>query len=309
VQAGATGTPCYDAAPAAPVPAGVCVAVDGRPFQQYAGAIVLNEGVHRVEAYSVDAAGHRSVMVAIDVRVDKSAPFTTARTLAPYPSMNGWFRAVPRVVLRAADGDQNAGVAVTYYKVDGGAFTPYTGPFDLSNGQHTVSYYSVDLAGRQEATKTLTVNVDTTPPVAVATSPEPALWLKLLDLLGNLLGFSPPQAKLQWTAGDQYSGKLSVRVLVYDITGNVVRQLDCETVNGKPLCYLKKTGSPDTAVNNPFSVTPGTNVNGYTYWDGRDSSLTGVLPIGLYYYRVVVMDDAGNFAQSGESKPIQIKAG
>ena len=50
------------------------------------------------------------------------------------------------------------------------------------------------------------------------------------------------------------------------------------------------------------------NLSGYTMWDGKDLSLTGILPVGLYYYRVVVYDDAGNYAQSGESRPIQIKA-
>jgi hypothetical protein len=294
------------------VPAGTCVSVDGRPFQPSVGSYVLREGVHTVQAYSVDAAGHRSPVVATDVRIDRSTPFTTARTMPPQSARNGWFRAVPQVVLRAADGDQNAGVAATYYKIDGGPFVLYTAPFDLSNGQHTVSYYSVDYAGQQEATKSLSVKVDTTPPVAIATNPAPALWLKLLDLLGNLLGFSPPAAKLQWTVGDQYSSKLSVRVLIYDVTGNVVRQLDCEYYNGdptKPLCALQKPPAADSPVLNPFTVTPGTNVNGYTVWDGRDLSLTGILPVGLYYYRVVVTDDAGNVAQSGESKPIQIKIG
>ncbi len=309
VQPGAVGTPCYDAPPAAPVPAGTCVSVDGRPFVPYTGAITLGEGVHRVQAFSVDAAGHRSEVVGNDVRIDKSRPVTTARTMPPYPAQAGWFRAIPRVVLRAADGDQNAGVAATYYKVDSGAFQLYTGPFDIQNGLHTVSYYSVDLAGQQEATRSFAIKVDTTPPIAIATNPNPALWLKLLGILGNLLGLSPPQAQLGWTVGDQYSGKLTVRVLVFDVLGNAVRQLDCTVVNGQPLCALKNPPAADAPVTNPITVTPGANVNGYTYWDGRDYSLTGILPIGLYYYRVVVTDEAGNVAQSGESKPIQIKAG
>src|SRR5207253_3100125 len=65
IQPGAVGTPCYDDAPAAPVPAGTCVSVDGRAFQPYAGPIVLGEGVHHVDAYSVDAAGHLSDVAAV----------------------------------------------------------------------------------------------------------------------------------------------------------------------------------------------------------------------------------------------------
>jgi len=49
-------------------------------------------------------------------------------------------------------------------------------------------------------------------------------------------------------------------------------------------------------------------LGGSTAWDGQDQTLTGILPVGLYYYRVVAEDDAGNFTQSGQSIPIQIAA-
>ncbi|MDT4942571.1 MAG: large repetitive protein, partial [Pseudonocardiales bacterium] len=309
VQPGAPGSPCYDAIPVAPVPAGTCVSIDGRPFARSVGSYTLGEGVHTVLAYTVDAAGHRSTVVTTDVRIDKSNPYTTARTIPPYSAQNGWFRAVPRVVLRAADGDMNAGVAATYYKVDSGAYQPYTGPFDIQNGLHTVSYYSTDLAGHIEAVKSFNLKVDTTPPTVTPSSALPTIWLKVLSGLGNILTLSPKKAKLQWIVGDQYSGKLNVRVLIYDITGNVVRQLDCVPVSSVPQCDLYRPAQTDLPVNNPITITPGTSVGGYTLWDGKDLSLTGIVPVGLYFFRVVVIDDAGNVAQSGESKPIQIKVG
>jgi hypothetical protein len=296
VEAGAIGTPCYDVPGTHPA-AGTCVSIDGRTFAPYTGPITLNEGVHRVQAYSVDAAGRRSIADSRTVVVDMSAPVTTARALPPYSARNGWYRAVPRIVLRATDGDQNSGVAVTKYKIDSGPLTTYTGPFDVPNGHHVVSYFSQDIAGFTEVTRTLKVDVDTTPPVAIATNPEPALWLKLLDIVGNLLGLSPSTAKLHWTIGDSISDKVSVRVIISDITGNVVRQLD----GGK--------SDDDVQTCSPIcTVTPGINLKGYTSWDGKDMSLTGIVGVGLYYYRVVVIDDAGNVAQSQESKPIQIKA-
>lgn len=43
--------------------------------------------------------------------------------------------------------------------------------------------------------------------------------------------------------------------------------------------------------------------------DEKDQSLTGIVPLSLYYYRVVVTDAAGNISQSGESRPITIKVG
>jgi len=296
-EIGAIGTPCYDVPGTHPA-AGTCVSVDGRPFVPYLAPLTLNEGVHYIQAYSIDAAGRRSVSDVRSVFVDKSPPVTTARTLPPYSARNGWFRAVPRVILRAADGDQNSGVLQTFYKIGSGAYVPYTGPFDIPNTSlTTVSFYSVDAAGLQETPKTIDFKVDTIPPIALATNPEPALWLQILNILGNLLGLSPAQAKLHWTIGDSLSSKATVRVIIYDVTGNVVRQLDGGAAdNGSQVC------SPTC------TITPGVNLNGYTAWDGKDLSLTGIVGVGLYFYRVVVTDDAGNVAQSGESKPIQIKA-
>jgi hypothetical protein len=56
------------------------------------------------------------------------------------------------------------------------------------------------------------------------------------------------------------------------------------------------------------NTTPGVTVNGSTPWDGHDQTLTGIVPVGLYYYRAVAVDDGGNFSQSGQSVPIQLKA-
>ncbi len=296
VEPGSVGSPCYDVPGGHPA-AGTCVSIDGRKFAAYSVPITLNEGVHTVQAYSVDAAGRRSIADARTVVIDQSAPVTTARALPPYSARNGWYRAVPRIVLRATDGDQNSGVQTTFYKIDSAPFVTYNGPFDVPNGHHVVSYFSKDNAGLIEPTRTLNVDVDTTPPVAIATTPEPAIWLQILSVLGNILGLSPANAKLHWTIGDQYSGKLSVRVIIFDETGNVVRQLD--------------GGSADdnSQVCNPIcTVAPSTALKGYTLWDGKDKSLTGLVGVGIYYYRVIVIDDAGNVAQSQEAKPVQIKA-
>jgi hypothetical protein len=54
-------------------------------------------------------------------------------------------------------------------------------------------------------------------------------------------------------------------------------------------------------------VTPGVKKTGHVLWDGKDDSLIGFLPAGVYYYRVVATDDAGNVAMSGESLGIQVK--
>ena len=52
-------------------------------------------------------------------------------------------------------------------------------------------------------------------------------------------------------------------------------------------------------------------VNRYVTWDGKGDQLyvgnAVFVGAGVYYYRVVVTDEAGNITQSGESKELQIK--
>ena len=110
-------------------------------------------------------------------------------------------------------------------------------------------------------------------PGASATQSDPVIW-------SHLLG--PANARLNWQVSDDRSTRVRMTVLVVDILGNTIRRIDGGT----------------------RTVTPGVTLNGFTNWDGRDAS--GNRPIGVFHYRVVVTDDAGNRSQSGESRPIQI---
>ncbi len=79
------------------------------------------------------------------------------------------------VTLVAIDLPINKGVGVdaTYYKVDGGSTQTYGGPFTISEGTHTVEYWSVDNNGNEELPhKTTELTVDTTPPVVEIILPE-----------------------------------------------------------------------------------------------------------------------------------------
>jgi len=179
-------------------------------------------------------------------------------------------------------------VARTELSLDGGAtWATYTGPAAIPAGRRVVAYRTLDVAGLPSAPVTVALDVDVTPPQARATSADPSLWLRLVSILGNLLGLSPSQAKLRWEISDDLAPSAHVKVLVYNQTGNVVRVLD----------------------GGNHALTPGVTKSGHTLWDGKDQSLTGIVPLGLYYYRVVVTDAAGNISQSGESRPITIKVG
>lgn len=64
--------------------------------------------------------------------------------------------------LRASD---DGGIAYTEFQVDGAGWLRFTTPFQLAGeGMHLVAYRSVDVTGLVEATQTLALRVDDTPP-------------------------------------------------------------------------------------------------------------------------------------------------
>ena len=64
--------------------------------------------------------------------------------------------------------DAQSGVNYTQYKLDDGAWTAYTGSFDVTmDGSHTVRFYSVDNAGNQETEKTSVFTIEHALPVQI----------------------------------------------------------------------------------------------------------------------------------------------
>jgi len=283
-----------------PAPAGICISVDGRApgsningpeFGPYDGRvpIELAEGIHVIRAFSVDNAGRRSATEREVVTVDLSEPVSVARLRAPYASRVGsledWWRHQPSLVLRGLDGDQNSGLDHIEYRIDGGTPETYTEPVTLPVGIHFFEHRAQDQSGQFGPWIRKDVAVDVTPPFVKATNPDPALWIQL-KLLG-LLTFGGDTAELKWKISDDLSGEVHVKVIVFNELGTAIAQLD---------------GGVHT-------VTPGQIYKGSTTWDGFShyALVEQVVPAGIYYYRVIATDDAGNVAMSGESSPLQIK--
>jgi hypothetical protein len=142
--------------------------VDGGATQSYDGAFSFGtEGTHTIAFWSTDNAGNVETAGApITLSIDRTAPTTTV--INPIAPDSGWFvtSGIP-VAFDAADA--GSGIAATYYTIDGGVRQTYGEPFtaDLSTGTHTITYWSVDLAGNEEAhatTNTVQVKVDTDAP-------------------------------------------------------------------------------------------------------------------------------------------------
>jgi hypothetical protein len=124
-------------------------------------------------ATATDKAGNATTETVKDVKIDRTAPTTSATVGDPLES--GWYAGGVDVTLTGRD--NLSGVRTTYYKLDGGAAQVYAGPFKHSaKGTHTISYWSVDLAGNAEAqddAHSLTLKIDDVAP-SVSGSQTPA---------------------------------------------------------------------------------------------------------------------------------------
>ncbi len=139
------------------------------------GQVFLFDETTTIKWIAKDIKGNVSGVSSACFAVETVAP-TTSVDLSP-AAVNGWYKN-PTVTLTGVDsGSCSTEVSAIQYSLDGGSFTTYTGPFQVTgDGDHTLEYRSIDYAGNTEATKSLTFKIDATPPVQNPTvSPNPVL--------------------------------------------------------------------------------------------------------------------------------------
>jgi cytochrome c len=126
----------------------------GGAFQSYTAPVTLSdEGTTTVTYRSTDADGNVEADKTVTVKIDKTAPTSTAT-----PD-GGTFTGPTQVTLAGADA--GSGVDKVEYRLDGGEWTAYTGPVQVSgNGQHTLEHRATDTAGNVGAVGTGTYTID-----------------------------------------------------------------------------------------------------------------------------------------------------
>src|SRR3989344_5859207 len=112
----------------------------------------------------------------ISLQLIHDAPVTTA-TLSPNPNPQNEYED-PTTVTLTATAAEGFTIANTYYTIDGGAQQTYSSPFEVSGeGEHTITFWSIDNVGVFEELNEQTFIINATPQF---TSLSPAnIWIGL----------------------------------------------------------------------------------------------------------------------------------
>ena len=137
--------------------------IDGGSYTVGTSFTVSGDGLHTFSYYSIDFAGVvENAHTSNQFRIDTVAPSTTC------DAVNGATYLGTRTFTLTSGDPNGSGVASTWYSIDGGAATSGTAMTVAapSSGivSHTISWHSRDVAGNQEAAKSITVQM--APPAA-----------------------------------------------------------------------------------------------------------------------------------------------
>ncbi len=142
-------------------------AIGGGSTQSYGGPFPLPDGSYKNSYWSLDVAGNiESTHTSGTIKVDTVKPSTTLTFNPAGPNgSNGWYdNSNPTFTLAATDA--TSGVATTKYQIDGGAVQTYSGAVTVPDGIHTITFWSVDVAGNVENAGTANIQVDTVAPTS-----------------------------------------------------------------------------------------------------------------------------------------------
>ncbi|TCO53776.1 OmpL47-type beta-barrel domain-containing protein [Actinocrispum wychmicini] len=218
--------------------------VDDTSFLPYTGPFdVTAIGDHSVQYRATDKAGNTSPVGSVQFKVVVANPDTTPptvnSTVTGTKDTSGNYIGKATVTITATD--SGSGVKTVEYSMDGGAFTGYTAPFDVTaNGSHMVHYRATDNANNVSpegmASFTVVAPPDTTPPTvnAAVTGTK--------DTSGNYVG----QATVTITATDSGSG---VKKIEYILDSGVYTAYTSPVVVGTTGTHTVKFRATDNANN------------------------------------------------------------
>lgn len=226
---------------------------DGFPYTEgqklnITGVSAIFKGIYQLKPRSISD---------FTLAEEEAAPVTTA-TLSSEPNASGWINQPVKVTLKA-DSD----TADVYYSLNGNKEAVYSTPVDIKeDGRHTLNYHAVPGKGKPEEAKTLSLNIDTAPPVAelkesghevrdVEEGAQLNFELTADDILSGVaskqlvLDGKPIAEGQPLSAADVGAGPHTVKYTVKDAAGNTAEKSYTFQVAGGE---VPATGEPGQAV-------------------------------------------------------------
>ncbi|KAF0143498.1 MAG: hypothetical protein FD156_2564 [Nitrospirae bacterium] len=148
--------------------------IDGGAWISYGPFTITAEGSHTIEYRSADNVGNIETAKSITVIIDNTPPVTTIRVGDPkYAAVDGMLYITGNTLFTLSATDNLSDVAVTEYRIDGGAWITYA-LFNIpAEGAHIIESRSIDNVGNAETEVVLTVISDNTPPATAITVGHP----------------------------------------------------------------------------------------------------------------------------------------
>lgn len=193
---------------------GIYQVVNGSQFQPYSSVLNLeSDGEYNVQYYSVDKVGNVEKIKSRKLTVDLTPPVTNhvveGKRVDDVLS--------PKTSISFEKADNASGVKRTIYSFNGESEKAYFGKVylsSLSDGEHTIDYYSDDYVGNKETKKSYSFYLDKTPPRVVS--------LVQGDRFNNRgRNYISGRSKLKLVANDNKSG---VDKVYYRINGGEAKE-------------------------------------------------------------------------------------
>lgn len=207
----------------------VYYSLDNAPYIAYKNAITFSvEKEYSLKYYAVDNVGNVEKIHELTLVYDRTMPLTKLEIEGD--RFEDILSGKAKIILKTED--PGAGIKNIYHSLDSGTFKVYSSPIltaNISQGEHTLTYYATDVVGNKEADKIYSFYVDKTPPTIIE------------EIVGNSFfangrEFSSGKTKLKLTSFDNKAGVKEVR---YSVNGGEYLVYD------KPVLLTQSSGMQD----------------------------------------------------------------
>jgi hypothetical protein len=183
--------------------------VDGGLTMVYSAPFpVSGEGQHTVLYWSNDKLNHTEAQNSATIRIDSTIP-TVQNSFSGPVGGNGYYKGPVQFTMTASD--NQSGLANIYYRINGGATLVYSSPFTIGvDGNYSVDYWSVDVAGNVSGVGTALVKIDVSAPLTQATGSGTA----------GTNGWYRSSVQVSLAAADNLSG---VQTTYYKVDGGTTK--------------------------------------------------------------------------------------